>query len=63
MAGQPDDVPMLTLLLATCETALKTFRTPGSSIDPELVADVEKLAARARRDLEAMAPRARADSG
>jgi hypothetical protein len=63
MSGQPDDVPMLTLLLATCETALKTFRPPDSAIDAELVADLEKLAARARRQLEALAAGARADSG
>ena len=46
---------MLTLLLATCETALKTFSTSDSSIDPELVADLEELTARARRELEALA--------
>ena len=46
---------MLTLLLATCETALKTFRTSDSSIDRELVSDLEELAARARKELEALA--------
>ena len=46
---------MLTLLLATCETALKTFRTSDSSIDRDLVAELEKLAARARQELEALA--------
>ena len=55
MSDQPDDVPMLTLLLATCETALRTFGTPESSIDPELVADLERFAARARRELQALA--------
>lgn len=55
MSGQADDIPVLTLLLATCETALKKFRTSESSIDPELVADLEKLAALARRELEALA--------
>jgi hypothetical protein len=45
---------MLTLLLATCETALRTFGARDSSIDPELVADLEKFAARARRELEAL---------
>ena len=46
---------MLTLLLATCETALKAFSAPDSSIGAELVADLEELAARAREELEALA--------
>lgn len=54
MSG-PDDVPMLTLLLATCETALRAFRMSESSIDAEFVADLERMAARTRRELEALA--------
>jgi hypothetical protein len=56
MPGHPTDRPMLTILLATCETALKKFAAPDSSIDAELVAQPERLAACARQELEGLSP-------
>jgi hypothetical protein len=46
---------MLTILLATCETALQAFRAADNSVDAELVADLEKMVARTRQELEAIA--------
>jgi hypothetical protein len=46
---------MLTILLATCETALNSFRAADNSVDAKLVADLEKMAARTRQELEALA--------
>ena len=45
---------MLTILLATCETALRAFRATDSSVDRELVADLEKMVARTRQELQAL---------
>jgi hypothetical protein len=47
---------MLTILLATCETALNTFGAADTSVDAEFVADLERMAARTRQELEALAP-------
>jgi hypothetical protein len=45
---------MLTILLATCETALATFRSGESQVDPELVTDLERLIERTRTELESL---------
>ena len=46
---------MLSILLATCETALQAFRAADNPVDAELVADLEKMVARTRKELEALA--------
>lgn len=46
---------MLTILLATCETALQAFTATDNPIDAGLVADLERMVARTRRELEALA--------
>jgi hypothetical protein len=45
---------MLLLLLATCETALDRFSRPDVLVDDELVADLERVVERTRRELEAL---------
>ena len=45
---------MLTILLATCETSLQAFRAAGNAIDSQLVADLERMVERTRRELEAL---------
>ena len=47
---------MLTILLATCETALQALTAAGNLIDAGLVKDLEKMVARTRQELEALAP-------
>ena len=47
---------MLTILLATCETALQAFTAADNLVDAGLVADLEKMVARTPRELEAPAP-------
>lgn len=47
---------MLTILLATCETALQAFAAADNPVDAGLVADLERMVARTRRELEALAP-------
>jgi hypothetical protein len=44
---------MLAILLATCETALNSFRAADNPVDAKLVADLEKMVARTRQELEA----------
>jgi hypothetical protein len=48
---------MLTILLATCETALATFRSGDNQVDGELVTDLERLIGRTRAELEALVGR------
>ena len=43
---------MLTILVATCETSLQAFKAADNAVDAELVADLEKMVARTRRELE-----------
>jgi hypothetical protein len=49
------EIAMLTILLATCETALDTFKAADDPIDAELVVDLERVVARTRKELEALA--------
>lgn len=46
---------MLTILLATCETALQAFRAADNPIDTELLADLERMVGRTRTELETLA--------
>ena len=46
---------MLTILLATCETALQAFRAADNPIDAELLADLERMVTRTRAELETLA--------
>jgi hypothetical protein len=55
MPSQPREVAMLTILLATCETALQEFKAADDAIDAQLVSDLEKVVARARGQLDALA--------
>ncbi|MDF2750427.1 MAG: hypothetical protein K0T00_1603 [Gaiellaceae bacterium] len=57
MPSQTKEVAMLTILLATCETALQAFAAADDVLDEELVDDLERVAARTRRELEALAAR------
>ncbi len=47
---------MLAILLATCETTLQAFRAASNPVDAELVADLERMIERTRRELAALAP-------
>jgi hypothetical protein len=50
---------MLRILLATCETALDTFRAAGNPIDEEFVAELQRITERTRRELVALADQGR----
>jgi hypothetical protein len=47
---------MLTILLATCETALQAFTAADNPVDAGLVADLERVVVRTRRELEGLLP-------
>jgi hypothetical protein len=55
MAGQSREAAMLTILLATCETALQAFKAADNPIGVELMADLERMVERTRAELEALA--------
>ena len=55
MAGQSKEAAMLTILLATCETALQAFKAADNPVDDELIADLERMVERTRAELEALA--------
>ena len=55
MAGQSKEAAMLTILLATCETALQTFKAADNPVDAALIADLETMVERTRAELEALA--------
>jgi hypothetical protein len=42
------------ILLATCERTLEVFEETDDPVDPELVADLERVAERTRRELTAL---------
>jgi len=46
---------MLRILLATCETALDTFRAAGNPLDEAFVADLERITERTRGELVSLA--------
>jgi hypothetical protein len=48
----------LTILLAACETTLDAFRAADNQLDRELVADLERVIERTRRELEAFGKKA-----
>lgn len=43
---------MLTILLATCETALQAFQAADNPVDSQLVQELEQMVERTRRELE-----------
>jgi hypothetical protein len=51
MAAREMVVPVLTMLLATCETALERLSDEESFRDAELVTDLENMVARVRKTL------------
>lgn len=53
---------MLTILLAACETTLDAFQAADNQLDRELVADLERVIARTRGELEAFRKRPRQTS-
>jgi hypothetical protein len=48
---------MLTILLATCERALRAFQAADNPLDDEFVRDLERVMARTRGELVAFANR------
>jgi hypothetical protein len=48
-------IAMLRILLATCETALDTFRAAGNPLDEAFVADLERITERTRGELVSLA--------
>lgn len=46
---------VLTVLLATCERALEAFHVADNLTDDSFVADLERIIARSRQELEALA--------
>jgi hypothetical protein len=45
---------MLAILQATCETAVQAFQAAANPIDGELVADLEKMVERTRKQIDAL---------
>ena len=46
------------ILLATCERTLEAFEEANEVLDPELVADLERVVERTRSELNALQSRA-----
>jgi hypothetical protein len=42
------------LLIATCDRALEAFQAADNAVDREFVADLERIIARSRRELDAV---------
>jgi hypothetical protein len=55
--GSQQHVSMLTILLATSETALQAFHAAGKPVDEQLVADLQRVVERTRGELERFANR------
>jgi hypothetical protein len=51
----PQQIAMLRILLATCETALDAFRAADNPLDEAFVADLERITERTREELFAFA--------
>lgn len=45
------------ILLAICERTLEAFEEADESVDPELIADLERVVERTRRELAALRTR------
>jgi hypothetical protein len=54
MAVQGREVAMLTILLATCEKTLETLTAADNPIEPELMADLEKIVERTRKEIDVL---------
>jgi hypothetical protein len=50
---------MLTILHATCKTALDAFRAADNPVDEKFVAELERITERTERELETLAARMR----
>jgi hypothetical protein len=50
----------LLILLAACERAVEAFQAADNALDEDFLADLERIVARTRRELEAFAPGAEA---
>ena len=46
---------LLVILLATCDRALEAFTAADNPLDESFVADLERIAARTRQEIEALA--------
>ena len=46
---------LLVILLATCERALEAFNAADNPLDESFVTDLERIAARTRQEIEALA--------
>lgn len=47
-------IAMLTILQATCETTVQAFRAADNPIDTDFVADLDRIIARTGAELEAL---------
>jgi hypothetical protein len=54
MSAHSQEIAMLTIMLATCETTLNTLKVADNPVDTEFVADLEKLVERTRQELTAL---------
>ena len=54
MPAQSKEAAMLTILLATCETALQAFQAADNPVDSELMADLERIVERTRAKLDTL---------
>ena len=61
MAQRLNEHAMLLILLATCENALEVFAAAAKPVDVQLVEDLEKVAARVRREIDSYARHHSAD--
>jgi hypothetical protein len=46
---------LLVILLATCDRALEAFTVADNPLDESFVTDLERIAARTRKEIEALA--------
>jgi hypothetical protein len=53
-SSSSQQVSMLTILLAACETALNAFRAADNPIDVQLLEDLERMVERTRTELAAL---------
>ena len=56
-ADPQQQIAMLTILLATCETCLREFKAANHSVDEQLVADLERMVERTNGALDALVAR------
>ena len=54
VVSQPEEIAMLTILLATCETTLQTFAAAKNPLDQHLAEDLKRVVARTRQELDSL---------